>query len=314
MHGHSALIKRGAYLALATAIISGVSIYVNSFGVGRVADPFVFTTAKNVVVAMLLASLVVLPFKLGELRNLSANQWARLATLGLIGGSIPFLLFFYGLGEATAPSAAFMHKTLFIWVGILAVPFLKERLGPLQLGALLTLVVGHLVLVAAPSHWVLGRAELFTLAATLFWAVEAVLARRFMARELSSSVWALGGMGFGSIIMLLFLLLAGRADTFVSMSGEQWGWVLVTAAFLLCYVGGYYGALKRAPATLVTSVLVLGSVITSLLHAIFSARDYTPAQVGGFILVVGASLIWLYVSHRTAERVTAVREAGYAGG
>ena len=49
--------------------------------------------------------------------------------IGVIGGSVPFILFFNGLAMASAPSAAFIHKTLFVWVVLLAVPFLGERLG-----------------------------------------------------------------------------------------------------------------------------------------------------------------------------------------
>jgi len=56
--------------------------------------------------------------------------------IAIVGGSLPFLLFFTGLSLASAPSAAFIHKTLFIWVAFLAVPFLGERLGWAQICAL----------------------------------------------------------------------------------------------------------------------------------------------------------------------------------
>ena len=60
------VIKKGTYLALATALISGVSVYVNSYGVKQVSDPFVFTTAKNLIVGLVLASLILLPGAMGE--------------------------------------------------------------------------------------------------------------------------------------------------------------------------------------------------------------------------------------------------------
>jgi drug/metabolite transporter (DMT)-like permease len=272
-------------------------VYVNSFGVKQVPDPFVFTTAKNLLVGLVLAALVLAPAAWKELRGLSRNQWLSLLVLGLVGGSVPFLLFFYGLSQAMAASAAFIHKTLFIWVAILAVPFLKERLGTLQIGALGILVVGNLVLVGRPASWVLGPAELFTLLATLLWAVEAVVAKRIMV-GVSARVAALGRMGFGALAMLGFLAVSSRGDTLATMNGVQWGWVVLTSVFLLGYVGSYYGALKHAPATLVSSVLVLGSVITSLLYAIFSARTYSVEQVVGFGLIVAAAVLWLYIGNR----------------
>ena len=286
--------KTGAYLALITAIISGVSVYVNSFGVKHSPDPFVYTTAKNLMVGAALAVLIVLPTAMTELRRLSGRQWLTLVFLGLVGGSVPFLLFFYGLQEATAPSAALIHKTLFIWVAILAVPFLKENLGRMQILALGVLIVGQLVLVGRPTSWNLGLAELLILIATLFWAVEAVAARKIM-KGISARVAVLGRMGFGSLAMLGFLMVSGRMDTFGSMGSEQWGWIVLTSGFLTVYVVGYYSALKHAPAVLVSSILVLGSVLTSALHAIFSGRSYTPEQVAGFVLILTAAAIWVHV-------------------
>jgi len=304
-------LKRGAYLALATALVSGISVYVNSYGVKQVADPFVFTTAKNLLVGFALAGLALLPVVWGELRRLSRRQWLSLAVLGLIGGSTPFLLFFYGLAQATAPSAAFIHKTLFLWVAILAVPFLKERPGKLQLAALVTLVVGHLVLVGRPARWAVSHAELLVLSATLLWAVEAIVARRVLG-GVSVAVAAFGRMGFGSLAMLGFLATTGRLDGLGSMSGGQWSWVLVTSILLMAYVGGYYGALKHVPATLVTSILVLGSVVTSLLYAVFNSRTYAPEQVAGFALIGTAAALWLHIAHRGARGTSLNQEVAHA--
>jgi uncharacterized membrane protein len=95
--------------------------------------------------------------------------------------------------------------------------------------------------------------------------------------------------------MLGFLVATGRTDTAAAMSGIQWGWVLITSLLLLGYVNGYYHALKNAPVTLVASVLVLGSVVTSLLHAVFSARTYSIEQVAGFGVILAATAVWICI-------------------
>ena len=51
--------RRGAVLAFATAAISGLSIYLNSFGVKLVPDAAVYTTAKNGVAAIILIGLAL---------------------------------------------------------------------------------------------------------------------------------------------------------------------------------------------------------------------------------------------------------------
>lgn len=288
-----ALVRTGAAIALATALLSGVSVYVNSFAVRELPDPFVFTTAKNGVVALVLVGVVASSVRPAELRGLGRGGWARLAALGLVGGGIPFLLFFQGLREASAPSAAFMHKTLVIWVVLLALPLLRERLGALPLAALAVLLVGHLALAGRPASLSLGRPEALTLAATLMWAVEAVLARRFLAGGLSVPLAAMGRMGFGVLVMLAFLATSGRADDLAALGPAQWGWVLATALLLLGYVGGYYAALRRAPATMVASILVVGSVVTSALHAAAGSRTYGAEQLAGFVLIAVAAALWL---------------------
>ena len=49
--------------------------------------------------------------------------------VAVVGGSVPFVLFFEGLARAEATQAAFIQKTLVVWVALLAVPLLHERLG-----------------------------------------------------------------------------------------------------------------------------------------------------------------------------------------
>ena len=92
-----------------------------------------------------------------------------------------------------APTAAFIHKTLFIWVAVMAVPLLGERLGLIQVAALATLLVGQL-LVAPPTGVTWGGGETMILAATLLWSVEVVLAKRLLG-GVSSAVLGAARMG-----------------------------------------------------------------------------------------------------------------------
>lgn len=294
--------QKGVIFGLAAAIISGFSIYINKFAVMQMKDPFVFTTAKNASVALLLIALFIVPGCLPELRRLRVKQWLSLGVLGAIGGSIPFLLFFYGLSLATAPSAAFIQKTLFLWVAALAFFFLRERPGRLLVGALALLVIGNLVLLGWPGSWAMGRAELFVLAATLLWAIEAVVAKKVMS-GISSRVASFGRMFFGAAVMLAYLAVTGKADALASLSGLQLTWIGATAILLLGYVTCYYAGLKHATASVVCSILVLGSVITSLLYAIIDARRYTPADMAGLALIVAAAALLFYSQERIRTTV-----------
>ena len=63
----SADVGRGALLALGTALISGVSVFVSKFGTQAVPDPFVYTTARNLYVGLLLVGLLAVLALTGRL-------------------------------------------------------------------------------------------------------------------------------------------------------------------------------------------------------------------------------------------------------
>src|SRR3954447_25050836 len=104
--------RRGVLLALATAAISGLSVYLNAFGVKLVSDAAVYTTAKNGVAALVLVTIALLLGGRREAASLDSHSRAGVLAIAVIGGSVPFVLFFSGLAIATAPTAAFIQKTM----------------------------------------------------------------------------------------------------------------------------------------------------------------------------------------------------------
>ncbi len=295
----------GLRIALATALISGVSVWLNGYAVKQVPDAAVFTTLKNAVAAAFLILAVVASGGLAEARGSSRSTWAKLAFVGLIGGSIPFLLFFTGLANATAPGAAFIQKTLFVWVALLAVPFLRERLGGLQITAMVVLL-GGLVLLSPPNlagaGW--GTGETMIAAATLFWAVEVIVVKRWLS-AVSPTLVGAGRLGFGMVFLVGYLAATGSLGAVATVSTAGWIWVMVSGTILAAYVATWFAALRRAPAGAVTSVLVVGAVLTSALQALSDGRIAGPTVVAGGLVLVCATVAigWLALrSNRTAER------------
>ena len=98
--------------------------------------------------------------------------------------------------RATATQAAFSHKTLVVWVALLAVVLLRERLGPLHVLAIGLLMAGQVVLVSSLGVVTFGVGEAMILAATLLWAVEVIVVKRLVAplepRTLAAARMALG--------------------------------------------------------------------------------------------------------------------------
>lgn len=279
-------LERGVLLALGTAAISGLAVYLNAFGVKLVSDAAVYTTAKNGVAAIILVGLALAIGAGREARALDSRRRLGLVAIAVIGGSIPFVLFFSGLAMATAPTAAFIHKTMFVWVAVLAVPLLGERIGIIQIAALGVLLAG-LVLVAPPTGMGWGVGETMIAAATLLWSAEVILAKRLLG-GVSASLLGAARMGLGVVILFAYLAFSGRLGGLGGISAEAWVWIVVTGGLLAGYVATWFAALREAKASAVTSVLVAAAVVTGVLSAASKGSAPDPVVVGGYLLIVVA--------------------------
>ncbi len=276
----------GIVLAVVAACISGLAIWLNAFAVRQVPDAALYTTLKNGVAAALLLLLAAASVRPAQVREVRRTSWLALTVVGVVGGGIAFLLFFTGLSMASAPSAAFIQKTMFVWVAMLAVPLLGERLGWTQILALVVLAVGQFI-VLPPRGVVWGTGETLILVATLCWAGEVVVVRRFL-RTTATPIVAAGRLGIGLVALVGFVLATGQANGILALGASAWGWVLLTGVVLAGYVAAWFGALHRAPASVVTSVLVGGAVITGALQALTTGGAPSAGLVAGYLLIAAA--------------------------
>jgi drug/metabolite transporter (DMT)-like permease len=289
--------NRGVILALLTALISGVSVYVAKLGTQVVPDPFVYTTARNLTVGAALLVVLALRGPRVQLWSLSRASWLRLAAIAVVGGSVPFLLFFWGLTLTSAATAGLIQKTQFIWIALLATPFLGERLNRLSAIALSAILIG--VAISGPLTLATpGLGAALVLAATLLWAGETVLVRR-VVRDVPPLVAATARMTGGAVILLIVLGLTGRLPGLLQLDRPQLFWVVVPSVLLLGYAITWYTALRHGSAVVVSSVLSLGAPITSLIAAVATWSSFqiqlagSPAQwsAGNVPLVSTAFLV-----------------------
>ncbi len=280
--------KQGIKLALLTAIISGVSVFVNRYAVKAVGDPLVYATVKNLGVGLLMA--VYLANKRVNLRAITKKDWVKLVAIGVIGGSLPFYLFFKGLLLAESAKAALIHKTLIIWIAVWAVPMLKEKISLKQLGALGLILVSNFI-IGGVGEWSWGVGEWMILGATILWAIENVVAKVTL-RKVEVDVIVGARMILGSILLLMATTMTGKLNLIFKLSLSSWGMVLVTVILLGGYVMSWYRAISKAPVTLVASVLSLGAVVTNILSSIFITRNLSVGMLQQTILLVAG--VWFF--------------------
>lgn len=277
-----AYMKKGLLLVFSTAIISGFSIFINKYSVS-VISPNIFTFLKNALVALALCGAIFLIKKWPEIKALTKKQWFLLLAIGLIGGSIPFLLFFKGLTLTTAAQGSFIQKTMFIFVMILAAVFLKEKITKnFIIGALLLLLGNLIALKTLPVSF--GAGDALILLATMLWAIENTISK-YTLKDLPGTIVAWGRMFFGSIFILGYLGATGQISAISQLTIGQIGWTVITAGLLFAYVMTWYNGLKYTPASLATAILLLGSPITTLLSLI-SGGVVTVKQIMAIAFVL----------------------------
>jgi drug/metabolite transporter (DMT)-like permease len=288
--------QTGILLAATTALISGISVFVNGYGVRawtEISDPATYTTLKNTGATLILLSAMIVAARRKGAGDFGASQVGEhkvgLVLVAVVGGSIPFVLFFEGLARATSGDAAFIHKTLVVWVAILAVTILRERVGLPHLAAFVLLIWGQAALSGGVGAVAFGSGEWMILLATLLWAVETIVAKRLLA-SIPSLALGVMRMGGGAVILVLFGIWRGAFSGLTGLTPEHLLWIAVTAVTLAGYVGTWYAALARAQAVDVTAVLVAGALITGLLETGLRGAAL-PSGTGVVLIAIGVLLV-----------------------
>src|SRR3989344_4805999 len=276
--------KKGILLALLTALISGTSIFYNKLVVVKGIDPLVFNIIKNGGVAIILSVLIFSSSKRNLLQQISPSNLKKLLLIGIIGGSIPFVLYFEGLRSVAATNANLIHKSLFIWVTAMAIPLLGERVSTWQ-GAGYILVAASNLAIGGLPKFTASPAEFMILAATIFWSVEYIIAKKTL-RSVDSSIVAWARMFVGSIVLIIIAQVNGKMPLLFQITSEQLRMILPSIVLLAAFVTTLYKALKFAPATVVTAVLILATPITNVLSVLFMNQPIPQVQITSGIITL----------------------------
>jgi len=295
----------GTLLALFTAVISGISIPLNKVFVVDL-DPLVFTAVRAVIIGVIFLLLSFATHGLNK-KQLKTD-WKYLAVIAVIGGALAFLLFFSGLKLTTAGRAAFLHKTLPLYVAVIAFVFLKEKIPRKQVYALAIMLVGTLVLYSAQittsGLWMdphLG--DLLVLGATVLWAVENVAARKVMSRGGTNFMVSFARMFFGGVILFGAVILTNKFDVLFTMTTPQWNSIFVSTVVLFGYVLFWYWSLKHINVSKASTLLLLAPVVSLVVGALWLGEPTPAVQLlGSALILIGA----YFVSGIKSEMATGV--------
>ncbi len=285
----------GTVLAFITAVISGFAIPVNKMFVVGI-DPIVFTAVRAIIIGVIFFFLAGMQCKF-KFSQFKKTKWSWLLLIGIIGGGIAFALYFSGLALTTSGRAAFLHKTLPVYVAVFAYLFLKEKVTKRQNMALLIMLIGTFAILVGgvnPAQmWAdPSTGDLLVLLGTILWGVENTIARKAMLEEESNFTVTFARMFFGGIFLFGVVLLMGNLDVIMNLSAQQVTNLLVSTTFLFGYVLFWYASLKYINVSKAAVILLFAPVISLSLGAWWFGEPVSMLQgIGSFIILIGAYLV-----------------------
>lgn len=281
--------SKGIFLVLSTAVISGFAIFINQYGV-KVISSDIYTFLKNLVAGIVVIAVLLLLREGQKIKGLRIKDWGLLALIGLVGGSVPFLLFFKGLSMSAAGNGSLIHKTMFLLVAALAVIFLKEKLNKRLISGILFLLIGNVFLLKFNAEVILNRGDLFILAATILWAIENIISKKAVGFILPRIV-AASRMLFGCLFILLYLLITGQLSQLGHLNIYQLSWVWLTGVLLAGYVLTWYCGIKYLNISTASCLLALGAPLTTILTLIQGQPLVVNQYFGSAFLLAGIMFV-----------------------
>jgi len=130
------------------------------------------------------------------------------------------------------------------------------------------------------------------IAATFLWAVENVAAKKAMINGEHNFVVSFARMFFGGVLLFGVVLLTGKFNSILALTGMQWLYVLGSTALLFAYVLTFYWSIRYINVSKATTILLVAPAITLFLGVVFLGEP-TPALqlIGSALILIGAYFV-----------------------
>jgi drug/metabolite transporter (DMT)-like permease len=245
-----------------------------------------------------------------QFRLPQGRDWVYFAILGFLGITFHQWLQSTGLLTAQATTTAWIITTTPIFIALLGLIILKERLALYQVLGILLATFGVLLVVTKGDMGSLtaGRfgtpGDFLIMISAVNWAVFSTLSRPGLKKH-PATLMMFYVMGFGWLFTSIFFFATSPTMEIFTIPWK--GWLAITFLGVLCSGVAYYfwyDALKVLPVAQTGAFLYLEPIITVIVAA-FVIREaiLLATLVGGIIILVG---VWLV--NRPSQSVPVIKE------
>jgi O-acetylserine/cysteine efflux transporter len=246
--------------------------------------PLFFTALRFALVIV-----VMLPFV-----SLPHGYWRKLMVVGFMMGILHYSLMFWGLSIAPDISpVAIVNQTFVPFSALLAVIFLKERLGWRRWTAIIIAFVGVMIIGFDPVIFDSFLSPGLVAIASFFLSVNMVIVRTMPGiGALNLTFWT-AAIAFLPILMLSFIFETGQIDGLQSSGWQEWLAVAFSAigATVIGHGLGNY-LIKFYPVSTIAPYYLLVPVFAIILGVVFWGDQITlELMVGGAMVMAGVTII-----------------------
>ena len=243
----------------------------------------------------------------GQFHLPQGRDWGYFALLGFLGITFHQWLQSTGLLTAQATTTAWIITTTPIFIALLGLMILGERLALYQVvgillatfGVLLVVTKGDLASLTAGRFGTAG--DILVMVSAVNWAIFSTLSRPGLKKH-PATLMMFYVMGFGWLFTSILFFATSKSAEILSIPGN--GWMAITFLGVLCSGIAYYfwyDALKALPVAQTGAFLYLEPIITVIVAAVVIREAILLATlVGGIIILVG---VWLVNRPNPAARV-----------
>ncbi|HTP54059.1 MAG TPA: DMT family transporter [Thermoplasmata archaeon] len=256
--------------------------------VGLVSASPIWLAALRAGVGVLALGLILL-FVPPRVRLTGADR--RFALLLGVPNTAAFLgLWFLAAASVSPGQSAVIIYTFPLWVALLSVPILRQRLGA---GHWISMAIGFAGVLLVSQPWVGGAARppllalVELLGAAICWAFATVVVQRRYRPEAMASVN--GYQLLGGALVLLALAVAVDPKHLPVPSPSLWVSVAWLGVFGTAFAYAvWFDLLGRIPAATLSGYSFFVPLVALSVSAVFLGERLDPAQGVGFVLILGS--------------------------
>ena len=225
------------------------------------------------------------------------RDWGYFALLGFLGITFHQWLQSTGLQTAQATTTAWIITSTPIFIALLGILVLRERLTWYQATGIVLASLGVLLIVSRGDLSSLAKGQFGTpgdflvLISAPNWAVFSTLSRPGLKKH-SATLMMFYVMSFGWLFTTILFVLSPEVQQISNIPLD--GWIAITFLGIFCSGIAYifwYDALKVLPVAQTGAFLYLEPIITVIVAAVVIRETILLATlVGGIIILVG---VWL---------------------